>query len=249
MMQGSTFRQTKRARTSKATVSKGSLVPVSVKQAEINLAQKVVKLTKLVAGLRPEIKYVDTSISTNNVSVANGIVIHLTGIAGGTGINQRVGDAVNMLWWNVNLSLTNSSSFNATNENPSFRFYIVRDTQQVGDTAPAGADLVDQPSLPKIQLLNVASTMQKRFQIIYDSRPQILFLGTGLAPQNNSVVSPARCQFNLRGSKKGAIRFNGTASSDIQKGGLYLFFYTDVVVAGVDALDFTGTSRVAYTDV
>lgn len=249
MMQGSTFRQTKRARTSKATVSKGSLVPVSAKQAEINLAQKVVKLTKLVAGLRPETKYVDTSISSNNVSVANGIVIHLTGIAGGTGINQRVGDAVNMLWWNVNLSLTNSSSFNATNENPSFRFYIVRDTQQVGDTAPSGADLVDQPSLPKIQLLNVATTMQKRFQVIYDSRPQILFLGTGLAAQNNSVVSPARCQFNLRGSKKGAIRFNGTASSDIQKGGLYLFFYTDVVVAGSDALDFTGTSRVAYTDV
>lgn len=249
MMQGSTFRQRKRARPSKSTVAKGSLVPVSAKQAEINLAQKVVKLTKLVSGLRPETKYIDTSLNSSNVPVATGLVIHLTGIAGGTGVNQRVGDAVTTLWWNLNLSLTNTSTFSATNENPSYRFYIVRDTQQVGDTAPTAADLVDQPSLPKIQLLNVATTMQKRFQVLYDSKPQVLFAGTGVAAQNNSVVFPARLQFNLRGFKKAQVRFNGTSANDIQKGGIYLFFYTDVVVGGADALDFTGSSRVAYTDV
>lgn len=249
MMQGSTFRQTKRARTSKATVSKGSLVPVSAKQAENNLALKVVKLTKLVAGLRPEVKYIDTSLSSNNVSVANGIVVHLTGIAQGTNVNNRVGDLISTLWWNVNISVTNSSAANATNENPSYRFYIVKDTQQVGDTAPTGADLVDQPSLPKIQLLNIVTTMQKRFQILYDSRPQILYPGTGLVAANNSTVFLSKLQFNLRGSKKGQIRFNGVNAADIQKGGLYLFFYTDVVVGGADAFDFTGTSRVAYTDV
>lgn len=248
MMQGSTFRQRKRARPSKSTVAKGSLVPVSAKQAEINLAQKVVKLTKLVSGLRPETKYIDTSLTSNNVSVNNGVVINLTAIAGGTGINQRVGDAVNMLWWNLNLSVTLSSAQNTTTEMPAFRFYIVRDLQQVSDTAPTGSDLVDQPSLPKIQLLNVATTMQRRFQIVYDSKPQLIFPGTGLAILNNSVVYPQRCVFTLRGSKKGPIRFNGTASTDIQKGGLYLFFYTDVTMSG-DVLDFVGTSRVAYNDV
>lgn len=241
-------RPSKKRRFSKTTQTKG-LVPLSARQAEVNLAQKVVKLTKLVRGLKPEIKYIDSSLNTNNVSVANGIVIHLTGIAAGTAVNQRVGDLVTALWWNVNLSLTSSSTFSATNDNPSFRFYIVRDTQQVGDTAPSGADLVDQPSLPKIQLLNVSTTMQKRFQVLYDSKPQILFAGTGLAAQNNSVVFPARLQFNVRGFKKGPVRFNGLNAGDIQKGGLYLFFYTDVVVGGVDALDFTGTSRVAYHDI
>lgn len=223
-------------------------MPVSAKQAEINLAQKVVKLTKLVSGLRPETKYIDTSLTSNNVSVNNGVVINLTAIGGGTGINQRVGDAVNMLWWNLNLSVTLSSAQNTTTEMPSFRFYIARDVQQVSDTAPIGADLVDQPSLPKIQLLNVSTTMQRRFQIVYDSKPQLIFPGTGLSILNNSVVYPQRCQFNLRGFKKGPIRFNGTASTDIQKGGLFLFFYTDVTTSG-DVLDFTGTSRVAYTDV
>uniref|UniRef100_UPI004048C568 hypothetical protein n=1 Tax=Rheinheimera sp. TaxID=1869214 RepID=UPI004048C568 len=235
-------------RESKAAQTSG-LVQVSARQAESNLAQKVVKLTKLVKGLKPEVKYVDTSLTTNNVPVATGSVILLSGIAGGTGVNQRVGDLVTSLWWNLNVSLTNTSSFNATNENPSYRFYIVRDNQQVGDTAPTGADLVDQPSLPKIQLLNVATTMQKRFQVLFDSKPQILFAGTGVAAQNNSVVFPAKLQFNIKGRKKAPIRFNGTAASDIQKGGLYLFFYTDVVVAAADALDFTGTSRVAYHDV
>lgn len=248
MMSG-TGRSRKRQRFSfKNLTAKSGLVPVTARQAEVNLAQKVVKLTKLVRGLKPEVKYVDTSLSTTNVPVASGVVLHLTGIAGGTGVNQRVGDLVTAIWWNVNLSLTNSSSFSATNENPSYRFYIVRDIQQVGDTAPAGGDLVDQPSLPKIQLLNVSTTMQKRFQILYDSKPQILFAGTGLAAQNNSVVFPAKLQFNLRGRKKAAVRFNGVNANDIQKGGLYLFFYTDVVVGGADALDFTGTSRVAYTD-
>lgn len=238
-----------RRSSSRSSVGSRALVPVSAKQAESNLALKVVRLTKLVKGLKPEVKYIDTSLSTNNVPVATGIVIHLTGIAGGTSVAQRVGDAVATLWWNVNLSLTNSSSANATNENPSYRFYVVRDNQQVGDTAPTGADLVDQPSLPKIQLLNASTTMQKRFQILYDSRPQILFAGTGLAAQNNSVVFPARLQFNIKGSKKAPVRFNGVNGNDIQKGGLYLFFFTDVVVGGADALDFTGTSRVAYTDV
>lgn len=236
-------------RSSRSSVGSRALVPVSARQAENNLAQKVVKLTKLVKGLKPEVKYIDTSLSTNNVPVATGSVIHLTGIAGGTNVAQRVGDAVTSLWWNVNLSLTNTSSFNATNENPSYRFYIVRDNQQVGDTAPAGGDLVDQPSLPKIQLLNISTTMQKRFQVLYDSRPQILFAGTGVTAQNNSVVFPAKLQFNIKGRKKAPIRFNGVNANDIQKGGLYLFFYTDVVVAAADALDFTGTSRVAYTDV
>lgn len=241
-------RPSKKRRESKAAQTSG-LVQVSARQAESNLAQKVVKLTKLVKGLKPEVKYVDTSLTTNNVPVATGSVILLSGIAGGTGVNQRVGDLVTSLWWNLNVSLTNTSSFNATNENPSYRFYIVRDNQQVGDTAPTGADLVDQPSLPKIQLLNVATTMQKRFQVLFDSKPQILFAGTGVAAQNNSVVFPAKLQFNIKGRKKAPIRFNGTAASDIQKGGLYLFFYTDVVVAAADALDFTGTSRVAYHDV
>lgn len=235
-------------RRSSDTSRSRALVPVSQAQADRNLANKVVKLTKLVRGIRPEVKYVDLSLNTSNVSVASGIVIHLTAIASGVGINQRVGDLVTALWWNVNLSLTSTSSFAATNENPAYRFYIVRDTQQVGDTAPVGGDLVDSPSLPKIQLLNVLTTMQKRFQVLFDSKPQVLFAGTGVTAQNNSVNFPAKLQWNIKGKKNAAVRFNGLNSNDIQKGGLYLFFYTDVVVAGADALDFTGTSRVAYTD-
>lgn len=238
----------KRSRRSKEAL-KSSLVPVSAKQAETNLAAKVVKLTKLVAGLKPEVKYIDVSLSSNNVSVANGLVIFLAPVSQGTNVNQRVGDLISTLWWNCNISLTASSAQNATNENPAYRFYIVRDTQQVGDTAPTGADLVDQPGLPKTQLLNIVTTMQKRFQVLYDSKPQILFPGTGIAAVNNSVVFPSKLQFNVRGSKKASIRYNGSASTDVQKGGIYLFFYTDIVVGGIDALDFIGTSRVAYTDV
>lgn len=225
------------------------MVPVTAARAEANLAQKVLRLERAVKQIKPEVKYFDLSLTNNNISVANGLVVHLTGIAAGTGVSQRVGDAIRAQWLQINLSVTASSYFNATNENPSFRFYIVQDTQQIGDTTPAGSDLVDQPPLPKIQLLNILVTMQKRFRVLYDSKPQIMFAGTGVAAQNNSVVFPAKLQFNFNRRIVSPIRYNGTAAADIQKGGLYMFFYTDVVVAAADALDITGTSRVAYTDV
>lgn len=248
-MTGSSFRQTKRRRTTSKALAGSSVVPVTAARAEANLAQKVLRLERAVKQIKPEVKYFDLSTSSNNVSAANGVVIHLSQIAAGTGVSQRVGDAIRSLWYDINLSVTLSSAVNATNENPSFRFYIAQDTQQVGDTAPVGADLVDQPSNPKVQLLNILVTMQKRFKVLYDSKPQVLYPGTGIVYQNNSVVFPAKVQFNFHRKLNSSIRFNGTAATDIQKGGLYLFFYTDVVVAAADALDFTGTSRLAYTDV
>lgn len=248
-MIGSSFRQTKRRRTTSKASGGSSVVPVTAARAEANLAQKVLRLERAVKQIKPEVKYFDLSTSSNNVSAANGVVIHLSAIAAGTGVSQRVGDAIRSVWYDINLAVTMSSVFNATNENPSFRFYIAQDMQQVGDAAPAGADLVDQPSNPKVQLLNILVTMQKRFKVLYDSKPQVMFPGTGITFENSSTVYPAKIQFNFHRKLNSPIRFNGTAATDIQKGGLYLFFYTDVQVGGADSLDFTGTSRLAYTDV
>lgn len=228
-----------------------SIVPVSAKQAESNLAARVVKLAKLVRGLKPEVKYIDVSLATTNAATA-GTVIHLTPISQGTAVNTRVGDVVRMLWYQVNLNILFTSSVMTTvTENPAFRFYIVQDRQQGADTAPTLAQLVDNPALPSYQLLEIQSAMQGRFKVLYDSKPQLMAAGTiAVADLDSSISFPARFQFNFQRNFKSQINFNGAASTDIQRGGIYFMFSTNMVDVGAAAcVDFVGTTRIAYTDV
>jgi len=236
----------KRAKTAKST----SVVPVSLKQAETNLASKVVKLEKLVRGLKPEVKYIDVSLSTTNVPTT-GTVIHLTPVAQGTAVNARVGDLISTLWWEVNFQVRFTDSvLTSVSQDPCFRFYVIRDNQQQPDTAPTAAQLVDNPALPPIQLLELQSAMQRRFNVLFDSKPQILCPGIfSVSTPNTSIVFPFKTQFNLHRKCKGQVRFNGANGTDQQKGALYLVVCSNMVDAGAAAtFDFSGTSRVAYTD-
>lgn len=238
----------KRARTAKTSKS---IVPVTLQQAESNLASKVVKLEKLVRGLKPEVKYIDVDCSTTNVPLT-GSVIHLTPIAQGTAINTRVGDLVSTLWWELNFQARFTDSvLTSVSQDPSFRFYVIRDNQQAPDTAPTANLLVDQPAFPPIQLLELQSTMQKRFTVLYDSKPQLLNPGIfSVGTPNTSVVFPFKVFFNLHRKCKGQVRFNGANGTDQQKGALYLVVCSNMIDASVQpTFDFSGTSRVAYTDV
>lgn len=228
-----------------------SIVPVSSKQAEINLATKVVKLEKLVRGLKPETKYIDVSLSTSNVPTA-GTVIHLTPVAQGTAVNARVGDLISTVWFEINFQARFTDSvLTSINQDPTFRFFVIRDNQQAPDTAPTAAQLVDQPSLPNICLFELQSTMQKRFTVLFDSKPQLLNPGIfSVGTPNTSVVFPFKTQFNFRRRCKGQVRYNGANGTDQQKGALYLVVLSNMVdVTPAGTFDFSGSSRVAFTDV
>lgn len=73
MMTGSSFRQTKRRRTTSKALAGSSVVPVTAARAEANLAQKVLRLERAVKQIKPEVKYFDLSTSSTNVSAANGV--------------------------------------------------------------------------------------------------------------------------------------------------------------------------------
>jgi hypothetical protein len=173
----------------------------------------------------------------------------MTQIAAGTGINNRIGENVRIVSWQVNLKGNWLGSIQSSiNDSPSYRFYICQDMQQVASTTPSGIDLVDQPSLPGTQLLQV--TEQKRFKVLFDSKPQIAQQGVVTAVTLNSGPLPQfRHMFNVIRKCNIPVEFNGTVASNIQKNGLYLFVFTDMTTGAGDCFDFTCTTRVGFTDV
>jgi len=219
-------------------------VPVSQKQAERNLSKRVDKLAKSVRLVKPEVKWADCSVSVSNVSTTTGAVTSMLAVSQGTSSANRIGDAIRLISIELNwLPSLATTSVSGNQANSGARFYVVQDQQQIADTAPVGSDFVDQPSLPAIQLTNI--NFQNRFKILYDSGPQIYsqYDVLPIIPENRSFVRNIVIPCNI------LVRYNGVASTDYQKNAIYLFVFSNCLVAGSSSFDYTGTARVKFTDV
>lgn len=147
----------------------------------------------------------DTNVAGNVTPTPT--VTHLTAIATGDADANRTGNSL----------LVKGLSCNATLSMPAallqarLRMVIVRDKQQIGDTAPAFTDIFSS-STPD-SLMNV--TTLGRFDILYD---KVFTLSQGGNPT-----------FSIRKYFKmySHIRFNGSTSTDIQKNGIYLCLVSD----------------------
>lgn len=230
-----------------------ALVSVSAKQAEMNLARKVVQLSKYVKGLKPEMKFVDLALSSTNVNTGTGLTQLMSAVAAGSNINNRIGENILAKYIEVNFEAVYGASISvATNDNPSYRFYIVQDKQQIGSTSPALSDLIDAPGTPTIALYNV--TEQKRFRVIFDSGPQVMVMGnmSAVAPPTfgySSISLPSKLTWKVKRSVTIPIEFNGTGSTNIQKNGIYLMVQSDMVATATACFDFLCTTRIGFTDV
>lgn len=203
--------------------------------------RQVRSLQSYVSGLKPEVKYTDTSLSSENVTTA-GTVVHVTAIAQGDTIATRTGDQINVRSIDIRGSLDIPSGATPT----AFGYYrvaLVQDKQQVADTAPTAAAIFTSTA-PEFLLPNVAAL--DRFKIIYLSQlfdPRMMVADTdftsGVPPTQMPVFS-----FSWTGNIK--VRYNGTAGTDIQKNGLFVVFLTS---EGGNTVDFRGLCRVGFTDV
>jgi len=239
----------RRSMSSRTSVGSRALVPVTKAQAERNLARKVQELSKYVKGFKPEMKFIDISLSTLNISQAGGLTLLMSAISQATAVNARIGENVQVRYIEMHGEVSYASSVAlAVNDNPTYRVYIVQDKQQVASTSPALSDLVDQPGNPVYQLRNVQE--QKRFRVIYDSGPQVLAFGNFVTPPTNSnVVMQARYHLHLKKRVSIPVEFNGSAATQIQKNGIYFMLSTDMIGAGATSvLDWAGSSRVGFTD-
>lgn len=136
------------------------------------------------------------------IAYSTGQVIDLTAISQGDTINNRTGNSV--LVNNVSNRLFYTKDVNATNT--LIKVMLVLDTQQIADTAVTASSILE--SVDPLSPLNRQNL--GRYKI--------------LATRNVSLhSSKTMAKVNIfRKFKKHHYRYNGTASTDIQKGGLYL---------------------------
>ena len=146
----------------------------------------------------------NTAISSNNSQsiTSTGYTSHLTGVATGDDNNQRTGMSIFARSLFGRLSFVHNSAGNAVQH---IRVMIVKDKQQVSDTNPAIGDLLNS-----IDPWSPLDTDDKgRFQVLYD---RFISVTTEKPSINLKVLRKMRQH----------IRYNGGATTDIQKNGLYL---------------------------
>jgi len=195
------------------------------------LYQQVKSLQRTVKNLAPEIKYIDVPLTSTNVTTA-GTAIHLTPIAQGDTDSTRTGASILLknltLRWRVDIGSMGAANFAS-------RFAIIQNLQQVPDTAPA-VSAVFTGSNPVSALPNVG--FLENYKILYMS-PYLSHLRMQTFGTQSNYI-----EWSWNGNIK--VDYNGTASTDIQKNGIYFVFVTNDTS---DTQDFDGIVRIGYTDV
>lgn len=145
----------------------------------------------------------DVTESGTPVTTAGAYSVNLSPIAQGDGPSDRTGNSV----FARSLNIKGQIIFNASGSTTQFmRVAVVLDTQQVGDTSPAYTDLYSSAAYNAHVNVNTAG----RFKILYSKTIE--------TDSVNNLARPLLINIPMRHH----IRFNGTASTDIQKGGIYI---------------------------
>lgn len=162
-----------------------------------------------------------------NISPSNaGTVLALSAIAQGDGDNERVGDKITArsIMGRITCILNSTSAYTT------YRFILVQDKQQVGDTTPSISDILQ--SVSTLSALN--TTTPGRFKV----------LKNWFFMQDTTKGSTKTIQFYKKLNSN--LRYNGTASTDIQKNGLYFVFLTDVPALASPAVSYN--MKIGYAD-
>lgn len=194
-----------------------------------NLTQQVKSLQRVVRNLAPEVKTVEINTNVTNLTSA-GSIQHVTAIQQGDDTPERTGNTIDLKEIYMQTSFTVGSEAGA---GVSFRIAIVRDTQQINDTTPGVTDVFSSAN-PLIAMPNIAN--RERFKFMYLSAiipiPLTTLGGMGI-----------NHKFDWKGNYK--VHYNGTATTDISKGGIYILFLTD---SGSNTMDFVSRVRLTFSD-
>lgn len=223
-----------------------SVVPVSSRQAEQNLAKRVMQLSKLVKVRKPEVKVFDAQHNGVDVSTTAGNVSLLSGIGGGSSSVTRVGDRILVKEIEFNFVPFLAGSVSPTTSLQSCRFAIVQDLAQVAATSPSavGANGVFDSAVPPDALFSYATL--DRFKVLYDSDLLMLnWSAAGFTPDYQRIpfIRHKRIKCNI------PVEFSDATFSNVQKNGIYFVIISNCQIAGADSFDYSLVVRIKYTDV
>ena len=174
----------------------------------MDVAQAAWKSVKYIRGLvNSEMLKWDSNVTLDSNQSR---IVNLTAIAQGDGANTRTGNSILVRniamrgWLEIN---------NAVNNNTRVMMALVQDTQQLTDTSPSVADIFASATSPT-SLLN--NQTLGRFKILKRWNYTLLPVSAG---QNVKQVEFYKTLYFHT-------RYNGSATTDIQKNGLYLVIIT-----------------------
>jgi len=196
------------------------------------LRQQVSSLQRVVRKILPEVKNASIDLGQTNITTA-GTVTHLTAITQGIGEDQRIGEDVTLTGIIIKGFFTSVDATPPTTTGSYYRFALICDKQQVGDTS-ATISTAFSSTNPVLALPSIS--FNDRYRYLWVSP---LMAGWRITTGNQFPV----CNHSWKGSIR--VGFNGTASTDITKNGCYFVILTN---DGANVLDFTGSARVSYTD-
>lgn len=198
------------------------------KYSAIQIAKKAARGVWYLKGLVNSEKFKHDIQASSNPAYS-GTLSSLVAINQGDGDGQRTGNSIFVR----SVSMKGSVEWNSTQSVPQrLRMMLVIDKQQVGDTIPSPSDVLDTTgtSFAPYSMLN--DTTVGRFTILKSRM------------YNVSSEKPV-VDFNWNINLRHHVRYNGTTSSDIQKGGLYLLLISDAATNGPTVFRFI---RVSYHD-
>lgn len=171
-----------------------------------------------------EMHHSETTLSAQAVSTTP-VMSSLTAIAQGDTNSTRTGNSIFVRKLDINLTL-----YQANNVTSLVKVVIFRDKQQVGDTAPGFTDVYS--SVAPTSMLTL--TNLGRFDILYHRIISV-----------DAVAGNPQKVLRINKVMRRHVRYNGSASTDIQKGGLYIALVSDEATSTVTA---DMTARLSFYD-
>nr|UOF80444.1 capsid protein [Cressdnaviricota sp.] len=155
------------------------------------------------------------------------VILNFTGIAQDDTASGRTGNSILIAYFAFRMSVT----IHASATNSVVRCIIFKDKQQISDTAPTAADLLSITTNP-LSFYNANKV--GRFQVLSDK----------IYTLSASGAASVR-YFKFYKKLNSHMRFNGSASTDIEKGGIYALLMSDQAT-NTPAMSYTG--RIAWHD-
>lgn len=168
------------------------------------LARKVQKLTRVVRTIKPELKFQHSSYSTSVGSTPT--LMHLSAVTQGDGRDNRDGNIIRSLYMKMRLLATSSAVSNI------FRITVFKWNST---TAPTYLDIINTNSP-----LSSYNRYSPFYKILYN---KIVHIPYDSAAQSYLVQKTVSFKNQLT-------KFDGTASTDIQSGQIYVMVQGDSVI-------------------
>lgn len=179
------------------------------KYSTLDIAKKAWYATKYLKGLvNSEMLHKDTTFTLGSNQNA---IFAFTAIAQGDDDGARTGNSILLRSLYIRGRITINS---AVTNYSRVSMLLVKDKQQVADTAPAIGDIVKTATDPDTFL---ATGTLGRFKVLWRKT---------FTPTVNTAGRPG-IDFNKYWKVQDHVRYNGTTSADIQRNGYYLVVITD----------------------